>query len=104
MRHITFDCSPDQSIAGHHWPLTMHPCGTSHKYPALPGAFTDAATTAGKAFATLRARAAVAGFSLGTVTETDGQSFYMLSRWGMSHPLADLAAVALFLRKVGAPA
>jgi len=57
----------------------------------------------GKRFATLRARAALIGYSLCTLTETDGLCFYLVSRWGMSRVLPDLAAVALFLRKVGAP-
>ena len=62
-----------------------------------------ACPTEGKAFATLRARAALAGFTLGTMTETDGLCFYLLSRWGMSRTLADLGAVAVFLRQAGAP-
>lgn len=56
-----------------------------------------------KAFATLRARAAIIGYSLCTVTETDGLCFYLLGRWGMTRTLPDLAAVAMFLRRVGAP-
>lgn len=63
----------------------------------------QACLTEGKAFATLRARAALAGFTLGTMTETDGLCFYLLSRWGMSRTLADLGAVAVFLRQAGAP-
>ena len=59
--------------------------------------------TQSKAIATLRARASLAGFTLCMMTETDGQCFYMLSRWGMSCSLADLGAVAVFLRQVGAP-
>lgn len=56
-----------------------------------------------KAFANLRASAALAGFTLCAMTETDGQRFYLLSRWGMSRTLPDLAAVVAFLRQVGAP-
>jgi hypothetical protein len=56
-----------------------------------------------KTLATLRARAALIGYSLCSLTETDGLCFYLLSRWGMSRTLPDLAAVALFLRKLGAP-
>ena len=56
-----------------------------------------------KTFATLRARAALACFTLCTMTETDGLCFYLLSRWGMSRTLPDLAAVVVFLRQVGAP-
>jgi len=57
--------------------------------------------TEGKPFATLRARAALAGISLCTMTETDGLCFYLLGRWGMSRTLPDLASVALFLRQLG---
>ena len=63
----------------------------------------DSAHASGKTFATLRARAALAGFSLCAMTETDGLCFYLLSRWGMSRTLPDLAGVVLFLRQVGAP-
>lgn len=57
----------------------------------------------GKTFATLRARAALAGFTMGTMTETDGLCFYLLSRWGMSRTLPDLGSVAAFLRQLGIP-
>ena len=85
-------------------------CASVQTDPAI--ASSDACTaeaappacpTEGKAFATLRARAALAGFTLGTMTETDGLCFYLLSRWGMSRTLADLGAVAVFLRQAGAP-
>lgn len=56
-----------------------------------------------KAFANLRASAALAGFTLCTMTETAGLCFYLVSRWGMSRTLPDLAAVVAFLRQVGAP-
>lgn len=56
-----------------------------------------------KTFASLRARAALAGFTLCTMTDTGGLCFYLVSRWGMSRTLPDLAAVMLFLRQVGAP-
>ena len=78
--------------------------------PTCGGPVTDAAPAAApcdptqtKTFAVLRARAALAGFSLCTMTETDGLCFYLLSRWGMSRTLPDLAAVVVFLRQVGAP-
>ena len=85
-------------------------CASVQTAPALAG--SDACTaeapppacpTEGKAFATLRARAALAGFTLGTMTETDGLCFYLLSRWGMSRTLPDLASVVVFLRQMGAP-
>ena len=62
----------------------------------------QACLTDGKPFATLRARAALAGFTLCTMTETAGLCFYLVSRWGMSRTLPDLAAVVAFLRQVGA--
>lgn len=55
-----------------------------------------------KTFASLRARAALAGFTLCAMTVTDGLCLYLLSRWGLSRTLPDLAAVAVFLRLVGA--
>lgn len=72
--------------------------GTTATHPA-----PAAAEPVGKTFATLRARAALAGFTLGTMTETDGLGFYLLSRWGMSRTLPDLGSVAVFLRQLGIP-
>ena len=56
--------------------------------------------TSSRNFATLWARVAVAGLSLGTITESCGLCVYLLIRWGLSRPLPDLAAVVLFLRQV----
>lgn len=56
-----------------------------------------------KTLATLQARAALAGWSLVKFTEPDGGSSYCLSKWGRPLTLPDLAAVALHLRRVGAP-
>ncbi len=76
--------------------------------PAASGACTarlcaqPTCPTDGAPFATLRARAALAGFTLCTMTETDGLCVYLLSRWGLSRTLPDLAAVVAFLRQVGA--
>lgn len=85
-------------------------CASVQAAPANAGsdactaeAAPQACPTEGKAFATLRARAALAGFTLGTMTETDGLCFYLLSRWGMSRTLPDLASVVVFLRQIGAP-
>ena len=66
--------------------------------PAAP----PACLTEGKAFATLRARAALAGFTLSVMTDADGLCLYLVSRWGMSRTLPDLAGLVAFLRKVGA--
>ncbi|MES2714203.1 MAG: hypothetical protein V4795_00460 [Pseudomonadota bacterium] len=57
----------------------------------------------GKAFATLQARAALAGWALARFTEPDGRTSYSLSKWGRPLTLPDLAALALYLRRVGAP-
>lgn len=72
----------------------------AHPAPACTAAD---ATLSSKLLATLRARAALIGYSLCTITETDGLCFYLLGRWGMTRTLPDLAAVAVFLRQVGAP-
>lgn len=76
---------------------------TQHARSAVEGHAPPANVTEGKRFATLRARAALAGISLCTMTETDGLCFYLLGRWGMSRTPPDLASVALFLRQVGVP-
>ena len=51
-----------------------------------------------KAFATLQARAALAGFEL--VRMADGS--LVVARWTMTRALADLAAAEAFLQQVGA--
>ena len=55
-----------------------------------------------KTLATLRARAALAGFTLSVTNDTNGLCLYLVSRWGMSRTLTDLAGLVAFLRKVGA--
>ena len=52
----------------------------------------------GKLFATLQARAAIAGFEL--VRMADGG--FVVARWTMTRSLADVAAVEAFLMQVGA--
>lgn len=52
-----------------------------------------------KTYATLQARAALAGFQL--VRMPDGD--YVVGRWGMVRALPDAAAVRAFLQQVGAP-
>lgn len=68
----------------------------AHSDVCTAAAAPSACHTAGK-----RARAALAGFTLGTMTETDGLRFYLLRRWGMFRTLPDLASVVVFLRQVG---
>ena len=65
--------------------------------PAAAAAAADATT-----IATLQARAALAGFTLSVMTDTDGLCLYLVSRWGMSRTLPDLAGLVAFLRQVGA--
>ena len=74
--------------------------------PAAPGAaagLVGDSIAASNTLATLRARAALAGWTLASFTEPDGQTAYTLCRWGMARTVPDLAAVTLFLRQVGAP-
>ena len=55
-----------------------------------------------KAFLTLRARLALAGWVL-TATPNSPHGAFSVSRWGMLRDLATLAAVAAFADRVGAP-
>lgn len=68
--------------------------------PAAVAVATDADR---KTLATLQARAALAGWALAGFTDDDGRTTYCLSKWGRPLTLPDLAAVALHLRRVGAP-
>jgi len=52
-----------------------------------------------KNFATLRARAALAGFELLELGD-DGRRVFVLSRWNLTRELPDLDAVAAFLDRV----
>lgn len=51
-------------------------------------------------FATLKARASKAGFTLDQ-TLIDGRIAFVVSRWSMSRTLPDLVAVGTFLDRVG---
>ena len=64
----------------------------------------DCADTAAecKPLATLRARLALAGWVL-TATPDNPHGAFTVSRWGMVRDLVDLAAVAAFTARVGAP-
>lgn len=90
------------TTSGHQVQTPAHPaiapCADLCTLPQPP---LDEST--GKAFATLQARAALAGLRLGVLAETHGVSFYVLTQTGTSHGLANLAAVALFLRWAGVP-
>jgi len=74
-------------------------------YPALD---TDSKTRAAveqadKAFTTLRARLALAGFEV-QIVHADGGTAYLVQRWALHRELLDLAAVAEFADLVGARA
>ena len=56
-----------------------------------------------KIFATLRARLALAGWSLIRTCPTDGPVLYIAVRWGMPRELVSLDAVTEFADRVGAP-
>jgi hypothetical protein len=55
-----------------------------------------------KAWATLQARSAIAGYQLYRTAEQDGSLVYFAARWGMVRALADLEEVERFLKQVGA--
>ena len=73
--------------------------------PDSPPALADdqASTIDTKRFATLRARLALAGWSLTRTDAGDGPVTFHASRWGMLRELPDLAAVESFADQVGAP-
>lgn len=56
---------------------------------------------AGKAFATLAARFALAGHTLTRSNPADGAGLYYAGRWGFSRALPDLQAAAQFLAQIG---
>lgn len=74
------------------------------RWVSLDCAERTAVEQADKAFATLRARMALAGFQLSIVTGDGCGSAYMLSRGNLHRTLNDVAAVEAFADRVGAPA
>jgi hypothetical protein len=53
-----------------------------------------------KLFATLQARCALAGVTLHPLENVHGSMAYIVSRWGLTHELPDLDAVASWLNRV----
>lgn len=78
--------------------------GTAANDAAGPGTGVCTAVDDGKTFATLQARAALAGWLLSQDRGADGAVVYLASRWGRAQELASLAAVVELLRRVGAGA
>ena len=70
---------------------------------AVDTTFADFPTAAneGKAFATLAARFALAGYTLTRSNPADGAAVYHAGRWGLSRALPDLQAAAHFLAQIG---
>jgi len=56
-----------------------------------------------KRFVTLRARLALAGWTLSRSSAVDGLAVFLACRWNMPRELASLDAVAAFADRVGAP-
>ncbi len=65
-----------------------------------PADAAQAAVDDVKVYATLQARAALAGFELVRMPGGD----YVIGRWGMVCALSDVAQIDAFLKRVGAPA
>lgn len=63
-----------------------------------------AAEQGDKTFATLRARLALAGYSLARSGGEDGQGHFCATRWGFVRQLDTLAAVEEFAAQIGARA
>lgn len=64
-----------------------------------PADAAQAAVDDVKVYATLQARAALAGFELVRMPGGD----YVIGRWGMVRAFPDVAQIEAFLRQVGAP-
>jgi hypothetical protein len=65
-------------------------------------AMAGAAQQCAKTLKTLRARAALRGYSLHQFPLAEGDGF-MVSRWNLSRTLPDLASVEAFLDRAGVP-
>ena len=83
-------------------PQSKKPTGSANN----PAGHTDSqivpnSVEAGKAFATLAARFALAGHTLTRGNPADGAGLYCAGRWGLSRALPDLQAAAHFLEKLG---
>ena len=83
----------------------MSPRGTGDglKFHGMSEFADPAISATAKRFSTLRARLALAGWTLAE-TVADGGAAYTAGRWGMSRTLADLEAVEAFAEQIGAPA
>lgn len=54
-----------------------------------------------KAIETLRARAALGGFTLHVISDSNGGAQFLVTRWNLSRTLPDVAAVEAFFQQVG---
>ena len=88
----------------------MHTDTTPKERPTgsanIPAGHTDSQIVpnpadAGKAFASLAARFALAGHTLTRSNPADGAAMYYAARWGLSRALPDLQAAAHFLAQIG---
>ena len=88
----------------------MHTDTTPKEKPTgsanYPAGHTDrqivaAADDAGKRFAALAARFALAGHTLTRSNPAEGAAMYYAGRWGLSRALPDLQAAAHFLAQIG---
>ena len=59
---------------------------------------------ADKAFASLRAKVALAGFTVHLIDDGGGGCAYLVSRWAQYRTFADRDALAAFAKLVGVPA
>ncbi len=70
--------------------------------PAAPRSAPDPTLPTSADFAALRARLAVAGYSLARVFPADGGApAFLVSRWNLLRELPNLDAVEQFLRQIG---
>jgi hypothetical protein len=71
--------------------------GTVERFRDRQNQRDDFASDDKKRFATLRARAALAGFTLEAIEAEAGTRVFIVSRWSLTRELRDLAAVERFL-------
>ncbi len=80
-------------------------CRSTHSRPKLLLSPTNIprCPDESKRVATARAQLALAGIELHESSADDGRAVFYATRWAMTRPLADLAAVEAFVRQVRGP-
>ena len=75
--------------------------GTTDNRDSVAAPADQQAITDRKRFSILRARLAIAGYTLSRIDASDGAVIYQASRWGMTRMLDNLVDVESFAARVG---